>query len=383
MSNRKLSAGNKSIAKGFRWPGGKNALGKIILSYSPIRSGGKFIDVCAGRGALTFWAWELDFKFEAWVINDPHTAPFFQALREIKDKVRVPPCTREEFERQRRLAQQGDQRAILLEGWLCFNGATYDSSGWSSSGGRRSPESYEQSLRAAKNAIIQKNPNITANDWLVCIEREHPGPNDLVVFDGPYMGCNVGPYKPDNILPVEFVAWARNATCRWLLCEYRQPLYIAAFGEPAYQREVQLKTTNFAVTGGHEKRIECVWTSESYKTHLAKVGANRDLSRLEKPVLADRPDRYYANLTLEELVGEIEEGMFVITTSRLQMNAEMRRRLLPALLALRKRTYRKHPGYYETLASIGLNADTVRQWFYRSYTADAVLRSRSRRVPDA
>jgi len=55
------------------------------------------------------------------------------------------------------------------------------------------------------------------------------------------------------------------------------------------------------------------------------------------------------------------------------MNAEMRKRLLPALLALRERTYRKHPGFYETLASIGLNADTVRQWFYRSLTADQLI----------
>jgi hypothetical protein len=63
----------------------------------------------------------------------------------------------------------------------------------------------------------------------------------------------------------------------------------------------------------------------------------------------------------------------VITGSRLQMNAEMRKRLLPALLVLRNRTYRKHPGFYERLRSIGLNGDTVRQWFYRSYTADEVI----------
>jgi hypothetical protein len=55
------------------------------------------------------------------------------------------------------------------------------------------------------------------------------------------------------------------------------------------------------------------------------------------------------------------------------MQREMRERLLPALLELKKRTYRKTPGFYETLAKIGLNADTVRQWFYRSNTADEVI----------
>ena len=97
-----------------------------------------------------------------------------------------------------------------------------------------------------------------------------------------------------------------------------------------------------------------------------KSGTNRDTSRLARPVPADRPDTYYADLSLEELRREIKEGMTVISGSRLQMNAEMRNRLLPALLALRKLTYRKRPGYYEMLRSIGLNGDTVRQCFYRS-----------------
>lgn len=55
------------------------------------------------------------------------------------------------------------------------------------------------------------------------------------------------------------------------------------------------------------------------------------------------------------------------------MNREMRERLLPALVELRKRTYRKKPGFYVSLAKIGLNADTVRQWFYRSNTADEAV----------
>jgi hypothetical protein len=187
VSNGKASAKNKMVAKGFRWPGAKNDLGKEILSHSPIRSGGKFIDVCGGRGALTFWAWELGFDFQEWIINDLNTAKFFEALRNVGDKVRVPSRSRQEFERQSRLAQEGDQRALLLEAWLAHNGATYASGGSSSSGGHRSPESYGRSLRAAHKAIVDKNPHISADDWLVCIERGKPGSKDLVVFDGPYI----------------------------------------------------------------------------------------------------------------------------------------------------------------------------------------------------
>lgn len=362
------------VAKGFRWPGAKNNLGRTILSYSPIKEGGKFIDVCAGRGALTFWAWELGFEFETFIINDPRTAKFFEALRDVGDKVRTPPRrSREEFDKQALLAKQGDQQAILLQAWLCHNGATYDSGGFSSSGGRRSPESFKRIVQAGCLALREKNVRISGDDWFSCFEREKPGPEDLALFDGPYMECNVAPYKPWNILPVEVIAELQSARYQWILCEYYQPMLVAAFGEPVFKKEVQLRATNFKQTGGQERRVECIWTSASYRAHFAQNGANRDMSRSAKSVPADRPDTYYADLPLEKLIAEIKDGIGVITGSRLQMNAEMRKRLLPALLALRKRTYRQRPGFYETLRSIGLNADTVRQWFYRSYTADQVI----------
>lgn len=207
----------------------------------------------------------------------------------------------------------------------------------------------------------------------MCLEREKPDSRDLVVVDGPYMGCNVGIIESDSILPIELIEELKVATYKWILCEYRQPLYLMAFGEPVLQKEVQLRSVNFKQMGGQKRRVECIWTSESYKAYLAKSGTNRDTSRLARPVPADRPDTYYADLSLEELRREIKEGMTVISGSRLQMNAEMRNRLLPALLALRKLTYRKRPGYYEMLRSIGLNGDTVRQWFYRSSPADEVI----------
>jgi hypothetical protein len=362
------------VAKGSRWPGAKNELGRTILSYAPINAGGKYIDVFAGRGALTFWAMELGFDFKEWIINDVNTVKFFEALRDVGDKVRMPPRrSREEFDRQALLAKQEDQNALLLEGWLCHNGATYDSGGFSSAGGRRSPESYKRNLRAGCLTLRKMKARISGDDWLTCIQRQKPGPNDLVIIDGPYMGCNVAPYKPDNILPIELIGELQSAPYPWVLCEYHQPMLVAAFGEPVFTKEVQLRATNFKQTGGQDRRVECVWTSDSYRAHLAKHGANRDMSRLAKPVPADRLDTYYADLPLEKLLAEIKDGMGVITGSRLQMNAEMRKRLLPALLVLRNRTYRKHPGFYERLRSIGLNGDTVRQWFYRSYTADEVI----------
>jgi hypothetical protein len=369
------SAKNKTRAVTFPHPAGKGTFAPAICSKFPIRQGRKFIDLFAARANITFRAWHEGFEFSEWVLNDIDTS-FLLALRDVGDRITVPPRSREEFERQRELAKKEDQRAILLAPWLCFNGGDYSSGGSqlsSPNGGRRTPESYEKNLRAGHKLIKQKAARITPRDWLVCLEEEAPDSRDLVVVDGPYMERNVGIIEPDSILPIELIEKLKSATFNWVLCEYRQPLYLMAFGEPVLQKDVQLRSVNFRQTGGQERRVECVWTSASYRAHLVKNGANRDMSRLAKPVPADRPDTYYAELPLEKLLAEIKDGMGVITGSRLQMNAEMRKRLLPALLVLRKRTYRKHPGFYESLRRIGLNADTVRQWFYRSYTADEVI----------
>jgi hypothetical protein len=356
--------------------GAKFLLAPDILSRSPIKSGRRFIDLCAGRGALTFRARAMGFQFEQWFLNDINTAGWFAAVRDIGDKIEVPPRSRQEFEKQRALAAKGDLTAIALGPWLCFNGGSYKcggSHGQSEKGGRRTPEAEEKNLRLMHEVLTKMKPEISGLDWRVCLERLKPGAGDLIVIDWPYIDCKTGAYEAENVLPIEGIDWLhKHPECHWVFCEFDQALYRHAFGPPIFQKEVQLRTVNFAKSK-QERRIECVWTSDSYKAHLAKSGVNRDTSRLAKPVPADRPDTYYADLPLEKLLAEIKEGAAVITSSRLQMNAEMRKRLLPALLALRKRTYRKHPGFYETLASIGLNADTVRQWFYRSYTADEVI----------
>lgn len=355
----------------FRWPGAKNQLGGDILSNAPRKSGGKFADICAGRGGLTFWAWDLKLEFREWIINDPTTAPFFRALRDIGHKVRVPPRSRAEFDRQAALAAQGDQRAILLEPWLCYNGGTYTSGGWSSSGGRRSPESYERSLRAAHKAIMEKKPLITSFDWLNCIRRLKMGKGDLVVFDGPYVEANVPPYKPWNILPIEVIAEFKSAEYDWIFSEQYQPMYVEAFGEPVLKKRVQNRASNFAVTGGQETRIECVWTSESYKAHLAKTEPK--VPQALHATVQPTPIKSDGSWTVPKVLKELRAVADKIEKNKLEVSAEERQRLLPLLIILKKLTKRRKPGYHAALESIGLNASTVRSWFYRGYHSDEII----------
>ncbi len=356
-------AGRNNI--GFPFPGSKQRLAPDIVRFLPTR-GSKFIDLFAGRGNITLYAMDHGYEYDEWILNDIRKFTFLQAVKDYGDKLTVPPRSDIDPDRMAELAAQGDPEALLIEPYSTFNGAGYEAGGSRTEGGRRTPESYEAALRGAHKLLNEHNVRITSVDWYDCLLAEQPGKDCAVVADAPYLECDVYAYYPDDICPTELIAYLQSAEHPWVFCEYDQPLYLHAFGEPAYKKTVQLKTTNFAQTGGKEQRVECIWTNTG--TSLPK----RDMSRLV-PVPKDRKDTYYVGLSLKDLLQEIKECATVITAARNRMNKEMRKRLMPAIIALWKRTYRKHPGFYKVLATIGLNPDTVRQWFYRSRTADEVI----------
>lgn len=216
---------------------------------------------------------------------------------------------------------------------------------------------------------MEKKPVLTAFDWLDCIRRLKLGKGDLVVFDGPYVEANVAPYKPWNILPIEVIAEFKSAEYDWIFCEEFEPMYVEAFGPPVLKKRVQNRASNFAVTGGQETRIECVWTSESYKSHLANTEAK--VPEVLHATLRGLKD--YPSLTIPEVLKELRAVADKIEKNKLDVSAEERQRLLPLLIILKKLTKRRKPGYHESLASIGLNANTVRSWFYRGHHTDEII----------
>lgn len=353
----------KSEVPAFPYPGGKASLSSEIVKYVP-KKGRKFVDVFGGRGNVTFRAiWE-ELDYEEWVLNDKLTAPFFRAILDHGDKFKAAEKTKAEYDRCAELAKHGDPYALLMEPHLCFNGGTYEANGMrGDGGGRRTAESHAKNVHCACELLRQSNVKITSFDWLNCLKAEKLGSEDFVIVDGPYLNCNVGTYSAESICPTELIDYLQKAPFNWVFTEYRQPLYIQAFGEPVYKEEVQLRSCDVQKT--RETRIECIWT------HEAKSG--RSVTVTFRAVPEDRTQTFYLGLSEAELLEEIKECIGSVSFSRNQMNREMRERLLPALLELKKRTYRKKPGFYESLAKIGLNADTVRQWFYRSNTADEAI----------
>jgi hypothetical protein len=362
MKNTKIHRAKKSLPC-FPWPGGKAALSSEIVKYIP-KKGRKFIDLCAGRGNITLRAMHEGLNYSEWILNDILTAKFFHAIKDRGDKFVAAERTQDEYDRCAELAKKDDPYALMQEPHVCFNGGTYLTNGMRGTGGGcRSANSHTRAVRRANELLRAANVRIAALDWLDCLKAEKLGSEDVVIADFPYIGCDVGAYTAESICPTEVIEYFKDAPFLWIFCEYAQPIYVQAFGEPAYKKTVQLRSCDVQKT--REKRTECIWVHEPK--------AVRSVTRHVRPVPMERTQSYYVGLGVEELLAEIKDCLGNVDYSRNEINREMRERLLPVLLELKKRTFRKHPGFYESLALIGLNGDRVRQWFYRSNTADEAI----------
>src|ERR1035438_10911498 len=95
------------------YPGGKARLANQIISFLP-QQGRIYVEPFAGRGNLFWAAVERGLKFRRWWLNDIATAPFFEAIKKLGDKIEVPPRSRAEFERYREAHKSGDLAGVLL-----------------------------------------------------------------------------------------------------------------------------------------------------------------------------------------------------------------------------------------------------------------------------
>ncbi|MGA9883939.1 MAG: hypothetical protein WBQ34_09495 [Candidatus Acidiferrales bacterium] len=339
----------------FAYDGGKAMLAPEIMRRIAPR-GRKFVDVCAGRGNITFRAIHDGLEYQDWLVNDVATGRFFRAIRDRGAEFRATEAASLDFPECERLVLRGDPQALLMEPFACYNGGTFGTNGHrdGTRGGRRTPLSHTKNIRLANRVMLENKIRITDLDWRDCLEAEELTENDFVVFDPPYIGRNVGPYDPESICPAELIEYLQQAPFGWLLCEYHQPIYVEAFGEPVFKKDVRNKG----------KGEECIWTKAARAVTTVTV---------PKPLPPGRSETYYSGLTDSALLQEIRDAIGSVDLFRVGMQRELRERMLPALLELKKRTFRKRPNYYESLALIGLNGDRVRQWFYRSHSADEAI----------
>lgn len=128
-----------------------------------------------------------------------------------------------------------------------------------------------------------KNPRITSLDWFDCLEAEELDERDFVMVDPSYVSGRVSAYTADSVVHTELIEVLKSAPFRWLLTEYLEPLYVAAFGEPIATKEVQNKASNFRGTGGQERRIECIWVGGGKKSAQVNVVPKRFNETLPSP----------------------------------------------------------------------------------------------------
>jgi len=247
-------ASTTSTTPGFAYPGGKKRIRKSIVNYMP-KVGNTYAEPFAGRAA-TFWLAATTLPFSNWWLNDIRKAPFFHTIISHGNTIHVPEHTREQFERYKVLDKAGDPSAILLEPYLTYNGAGYGAS-YRPTKGAPLRHHYQNTLRRAHQILIQTQPKITAGDWKTV--HSELGEGDFALYDPPYIGATVHGYGAYDLDHAEMINALKHAPYSWILCEYLHPLYIEAFGEPFWTKDMQLCATNFRIDGGKEKRVECLW----------------------------------------------------------------------------------------------------------------------------
>lgn len=238
-----------SSTPSFSFPGGKSRLRGTFMAYFP-QTGGTFCDVFAGRGNV-FFAAASTLQYSNWWINDLRTIPFFSAMFMFGNTVEVVERTRDNYERLS--AAPESVEAILNETRMTYSGGGWDA-GFGSDKNIVSPDTYRKRLIEGQRLLAQCGTRFTNWDYKRVLQEL--GPDDFAFLDPPYRNASVHPYSATDVNHEEMVGILLSAKFRWALSEYPDPLYIEAFGPPAWQQE---RSCAMSVNRRTERRMECLW----------------------------------------------------------------------------------------------------------------------------
>lgn len=238
------------------YPGGKARLAKTIVAMLPA-NGGVYVEPFAGRGNV-FWAASTRLDYAGWWLNDIATAPFFEAIRDHGDTVRIPERSREAYRQQvANYRQSKSPKSLILEPYLTYGGGGYTRAGF---GGKKSASAtgYQTTIRNCHTILSVTDPKITDVDWKD-MDLESLEHDDVVFIDPPYYDADVRAYSSKGFDYEALVQLLVNAKFKWILTEYYQTFYAKALGKPCREVGVQLASASFTTNGGKERRTECIW----------------------------------------------------------------------------------------------------------------------------
>lgn len=238
----------------FPYPGGRAMLATTITSFLP-STGNTFADVFAGRGNVYFAA-ASTLQYSNWVVNDIRTAPFFESLKAIGNTVEVPERTRNNVYQTKndyhRYKNEDSHMARILEPYLTYSGTGYHTAGARGAGGGPGAAHYRNMCEQAWSILNSTATLITSRDYLEVLAMLNK--DDVAFVDPPYLGYDTKAYSDKDIDHCQLVEELKAAPFRWILSEYRNDLYVRAFGEPFWLKEVHRSCNP---QGG--RRVECMW----------------------------------------------------------------------------------------------------------------------------
>ena len=256
---KKAQASSSTKVPTFAYPGAKAKLAKNIAAMLP--SGKRFVEPFAGRGNVFFYVAAHNMYRSYW-LNDIQTAPFLFTMR-IGHILGVPKPGKESLYKYRAIARDKTKsplrrnHALLSEPYLCWNGGVYGQSGGTGGG---TQAGYYKKLRLASEILRGTDTKITRLDYRDVLTQ--CGEGDVIYLDPPYMNANVKAYTDKTLEHREMVEILKSAKFKWILSEYKQPLYIEAFGEPVLR--ISVKRGMGKPNGGskgQKEAVECFWTN--------------------------------------------------------------------------------------------------------------------------
>ena len=327
------------------YPGGKARLAKTICSFAP-RSGVTYCEPFAGRGNV-FWTAAGMLKYRRWWLNHTRTAPFFEALRRMGDRIEVPYRTRNDAhatkELYRRYRDDDSNEAILLEPFLTYSGSGYYAGGPRGSGAGAGSERYTRAMRDCHRIMHAVRPDVTNWDWAKVVTRLEP--DDFAYIDPPYLTSRTRTYSEDDIDHERLVWVLRKAKFRWILSHYLHPIYISGLGDPFWSKDFDL-----FVAGGHDVRTECMWSNFTVPRGTATREARSGLAVGTRSKLRSFSEA--ASLSFSDLNKTIDQGLEKIAKD---WNA-----LVPYLLEMNRRL--SAPGRRNDLRKGAPSGLTWTQW---------------------
>lgn len=242
----------------FAYPGGKARIRNWLVRRMPLK-GRRYVEPCVGRGNI-FWLAAHVLDFREWWLNDPLTARWLEAIRDVDIDAIPNELSRalvEMYWRNSTKKRETDDVAVALETLTL----------WAGGGREINPRCHQKSIVGFKRRILRARsimrshrPRITSEDWRSC-GLKLLTEDDFVYIDPPYMNATIRYYtdKMDHEALLRHLVGAKHL---WLISGYPSELYNRHLGAPDATRKVKRSVCiTSKVNKADTISTECLWTN--------------------------------------------------------------------------------------------------------------------------